>query len=405
MGNANRFDANKALLFLLISVFLVNLALGIQQTAYNNFVNDIIGIDPAELGFVQSVREIPGLFTVVLIGAVSILSQSLIFGFCAILLGAGLILHGTVTTVPQLVLAIVIISIGFHMIYPVQAAMTLAAAKAGEKGRRMGQFQGAQAGAFVTGTVLVYLLANVLSGAGYYRFLYWTAGLLAMAAGANMLLTRGFQRPPPAHKVPRFLFRPEYRSFYILRLISASQRHMFVTFAVFLLVHTYGIHVQQVAILMGVSNGLAIYIRPMIGRLVDAWGTQKTITAGYTVATATALTYAFVPVLPLLYVAYCIDNWMMGMDMAISVHLDEIARPQDLAPTLALGGTLNHILGIIIPFVGGIIWQVFSFQYTFILGALISAFSIYLVQRFPQAPVPAAVRLPVSSPRPGANSD
>lgn len=359
------------MIVLFISIFLMQLALGIQRTAFNNFANDIIGVSPAQLGFVQSIREVPGLLTVVLIGAVSFLSQSSVIGICGIFIAAGLAWHAFSSTFLQLIGATIVLSIGFHMLYPMQGAMILSLAKKGEKGLRMGQFSGAQAAASLVAIGSVYLLAEWFTDVTYYQIIFWIAAVLALAAGVLMLV-QGKKEGRAEVRVPTFVFRRNYMSFYVLRLLTASQRHVFNTFAVFLMVHEYGISVQTVAILMAVSNGLAIYVRPLIGRVVDAWGPRGALVAGYSVATGTALIYAFVPVLQLLYIAYCLDALVAGLETAISVHLDQIADTADIAPSLAMGSTINHILGLIIPVVGGMLWHSIGYHATFIMGAAVT---------------------------------
>ncbi len=359
------------MLVLFVAVFLVQLSLGIQRTAFNNFANDIIGVTPSQLGYINAVREIPGLLTVVLIGLVSSLSQSVVVGICGMLIGIGLVWHGVSSTFAQLVGATLVFSIGFHMFYPMQASLVLSLADKGSKGRRMGQFGGAQAAASLAAIVIVYTLAEWLSGVLYYRIIFWAAAALAVFGG-GLMLVKGRAGSPAEVSVARYVFRRKYMSFYVLRLLSASQRHVFNTFAVYLMVREFGITVQTVAILMAVSNAFAIYVRPAIGRLVDSWGTRATLVLGYSVGTATAITYAFVPYLFILYVAYCFDALVAGMETAINVHLDNIAPDSDVAPSLAMGGTINHILGLVIPVVGGTLWAAVGYQATFLMGAAVT---------------------------------
>ncbi|MFO8061003.1 MAG: MFS transporter, partial [Bacillota bacterium] len=359
-----------SMMVLLFSViFLLRLAIGLQTTAFNNFANDIVGVSPAQLGLVQSIREVPGLLTVALIGAVTFMSHSTVVGLCGLMVAAGLVWFGLTTTFAQMIGATLVMSIGFHMLHPMQSAMVLSLSNRGQKGLRMGQFSGAQAGATLLAIVIVYAVAEWFTGQLYYQIIFWTAALLAAVAGVLMLV-RGRASGEVRIRVPAFVFRRQYMSFYILRLLTASQRHVFSTFAVFLVVHEYGVSVQTVAVLMAVSNGLAIFVRPLIGRLVDLWGTRTTLVLGYSVATGTALTYAFVQVLMILYVAYCLDTLVTGMETAVSVHLDDIADDADVAPSLAMGSTINHILGLIIPVIGGALWSAIGYHATFTMAAV-----------------------------------
>ncbi len=375
------------LLVLFLAVFLIQLALGLQRTTFNNFAHDILGLLPSEVGLAGSIREVPGLFTVILIASIAFLRQSVVVGLSGLVVAVGLFLFGIVGDLSGLLLAVVILSIGFHVLGPVQAAMVLSLSKAGEKGRRMGQFSGAQAAASLLAVGLVFGIAELTADVAYYRTIFWGAAILALAGGVLMLMRAGTaekNRP----RVDRFVYRREYMSYYVLRLLTASQRHIFFTFAVFLMVREYGMNVQTTAILMGVSHALGMYVRPAIGRVVDRFGTAVTIRWGYAVATGTALVYAFVPVLGILYIAYCIDALVASMEVAISVHLDDIARPPDMASSLALGSTINHILGLIVPIVGGILWDVVNYRATFIMGAALTLI-VVVYTRFMPAHKPA----------------
>ncbi len=373
-------DPKGDLLVLFAAAFLMQLALGLQRTTFNNFSNDILGILPSGIGLAGSVREIPGLFTVFVVAAVAYLRQSVIVGLCGLVIAVGLFAHGLSTDISGLLIAVVIMSVGFHTLGPVQSTMVLSLARRGEKGRRMGQFSAAQAGAALLAVFLVYILAEFFSGVVYYRVIFWGAAILAVAGG-TLILRRASTGEKPTIRPQRFVYRRQYMSFYVLRLLTASQRHIFFTFAVFLMVREYGMNVQTTAVLMGVSNALGLYVRPAIGRIVDRFGTRTAIRWGYSVATCTALVYAFVPVLWILYLAYCIDALIASLEVAISVHLDDIAEDVHMAPTLALGSTINHILGLIVPIVGGILWDAINFQATFIMGASITLL-VVLYTRF-----------------------
>ena len=46
-----------------LATFALEFGLALQRGIFNNFVVEVVGINPSELGFVQGVREIPGLLT------------------------------------------------------------------------------------------------------------------------------------------------------------------------------------------------------------------------------------------------------------------------------------------------------------------------------------------------------
>jgi len=43
--------------------------------------------------------------------------------------------------------------------------------------------------------------------------------------------------------------------------------------------------------------------------------------------------------------------------MAINTYFQKTAEPQDIAPSMAVGFTINHISAVVIPIVGGVLWM------------------------------------------------
>jgi MFS family permease len=83
--------------------------------------------------------------------------------------------------------------------------------------------------------------------------------------------------------------------------------------------------------------------------------------------------------LTLLYVLYVLDTAMVGFDVAVSTYLDKIAPQADMAPTLAMGSTVNHISGVLIPTIGGLLWAGFGHSATFLAGATIAVATLLYV--------------------------
>ena len=112
--------------------------LGLQRGIFNNFVVEVVGINPAELGFVQGVREIPGLLTAPFAMLARFFSENVYAGLCIIIAAVGLLLHTAVAGFPMLILATLVLSFGFHLFYPVQSSMVVKSCRPSERATRMG---------------------------------------------------------------------------------------------------------------------------------------------------------------------------------------------------------------------------------------------------------------------------
>ena len=66
--------------------------------------------------------------------------------------------------------------------------------------------------------------------------------------------------------------------------------------------------------------------------------------------------------------------------MARTTYLSSILKERsDMLPTIGLGGTLDHIISMIIPIIGGILWMKIGPWTVFAMAALISILSFVTV--------------------------
>ncbi len=186
--------------------------------------------------------------------------------------------------------------------------------------------------------------------------------------------------------------RRRYWLYYTLAFLLGSRRHIFTTFAIFLLVREHGIPVQTTALLFLANSIVNTYAYQGIGRLVAHFGERTVLSVGFALLIFVFLGYAYIPYLPLLYALFVLDNVIFGTSLAASTYLQKIAvSEEELTSNLSLQQTLNHISAIVIPVLGGTIWQLFGAQAPFLMGVGIVVISLALVQ---------FMRVPASEPAP-----
>ena len=368
--------------YLILSNFALYFGFRVWQALFNNFAVEVIGVGPAEIGGIQAIREIPGLLGFTVGFLVLALSETRLMALSIALLGAGIALTGWAGSVPTLLLGTLVMSVGFHFFIPASNAVLLMATEKRDTPRAMGQLRslGALAALLATGTV--YLLAGRIG----YRALFYGAGGAAMLAGLALIPVRfGGDRLPLRRKVR---FRRRYWLYYALSFLMGSRRHIFTTFAIFLLVREHGIPVQTTALLF-LANGLVnAYAYQGIGRLVARFGERAVLSAGFSLLIFVFLGYAYVPYLPLLYALFVLDNVIFGTNLAVSTYLQKIAvGDEELTSNLSLQQTLNHISAIAMPLIGGTVWTLFGARAPFLMGVAIAALSLALAQ-FMRVPAP-----------------
>lgn len=177
------------------------------------------------------------------------------------------------------------------------------------------------------------------------------------------------------------IIKKKYSNFYLLQFFSGCRRHIFTTFAVFSLVVIHGLSVKHVTMLLMVNNIVNLYTRTKIGKLIDQFGEKTILTITYSTLIFSFLGYAYLENIYFLAGLYCLDHVLFGSNVALPSYLSKIADEGDLAPSLAFGSTINHVAAIFIPVLGGTVWDVYGYQATFILGAVLLLFSIGFARR------------------------
>ena len=178
-------DKRRTLIFLLISNFLLHFGFQIWRTMINNFAVEEIGIGPASIGWLQALREVPGLMGFLLGFMALFISEVRIMSLSVILLGAGIFLTGQANNIPFLFISAVVMSFGFHFFIPCNDGVILMTVEKEQTPKTLGQLRSLGAISALTGTVMVYLLAE---GWGYRTLFMVLGGLIALG---GVLLLKG----------------------------------------------------------------------------------------------------------------------------------------------------------------------------------------------------------------------
>ncbi len=360
----------------------------VWQAMFNNFAVEEIGIGPGSIGWVQALREIPGLLGFLLGFLALAFSEVRIMALSVILLGAGTFLVGQAQTVPFLLISTVVMSIGFHFFYPSTTAVVLMMVNKKEAPKVLGQLRSLQAVAALLATGAVFLLAEQWG----YRTLFMVVGGLVLVGGLLLLPMGGVKDELPSRR--KVVLRRQYWLYYTLAFLMGSRRHIFTTFAIFLLVQQYGINVKTTATLFLINSLINTYVLQAVGKWVGRLGERLILSIAFGSLIFVFLGYAFVTSLPLLFVLFVIDNVLFGFNLALTTYFQKIAVTQEeITSNLSVEQTINHVAAIIVPIAGGAVWERFGSQAPFLAGAAIVTVSLVLAQfiRTPAEVAPMAV--------------
>lgn len=113
------------------------------------------------------------------------------------------------------------------------------------------------------------------------------------------------------------------------------------------------------------------------------FGERLVLSLEYGGLVAVFLAYAFSDAKWVIVAMYLLDHILFNFSIAIRTYFQKVADPQDIAPSMAVGFTINHIAAVVMPVIGGALWMV-DYRIPFVAGAILSMVSLLAVQRIPR---------------------
>ena len=184
-----------------------------------------------------------------------------------------------------------------------------------------------------------------------------------------------------ARVAPRITWRKEYSLYYWLSFLDGSRMQIYFAFAPFVLVEQFGVDALTLTLLLVVSAVINWQTGGWVGKLVDRYGEKRMLTVGYTLHLLVFLGFALSQNIWLLYLTYLGYNFLFLFSIGTTTYLRKICRPEDLAPSLAMGVSLAHLTAIVVPIVGAALWQRLGYQFPFLFGTIFIFISLWLTQK------------------------
>ncbi|MBL7065554.1 MAG: MFS transporter [Anaerolineae bacterium] len=365
-----------ALVVIVLANFLFFFGYRLWQSLFSNFAVQGLGVRADQMGLIQSIREIPGLlgFSVGLLAL--LLVEMRIAGLSVVLMGIGIALTGRVGSLSGLVMSTLMMSIGFHFFMSSNSSAVLLLVGDDEAPRTLGRLSSVGALAALAGAGIVFLALDALG----FRTLFYVTGALLIVGGL-VLLPWTRQPVHPVRTRRRTPIRRRYWLYYVLEFLMGSRRHIFTTFAIFLLVQEHRVTAQTITVLFVVNDLIGTSLYRQFGGIIIRFGERRVLTLNFVFLIFVFLGYAYIPLLPVLYVLFVADQVLFGFRISLQSYFQKIAvRPQEITPNISLGQTINHIAAVIIPVVGGMVWEVVGSRYTFLIGVGVAVLSLVLVQ-------------------------
>jgi hypothetical protein len=365
---------NPMYIYLMVLTITVSGGLHLWQTLFDNFAVNVVHLEGQHVGVIQSVREIPGFLALLVVYVLFILKEHRLSALSVLLLGIGLAATGIFPSFLGLILSTLVMSFGFHYYETTYQSLGLQYFDKSVAPAVFGRLRSYAALSSMATGVLVFLLVAVFS----YAQLYLLFGALVSGVGLW-----AFSRKPasddmvPQHK--KMIFKQRYWLYYALTFMAGARRQIFMAFAVFLLVKKFDYSVQGIAVLFFINNGINYFLSPFIGKCIVRFGERKMLSLEYLALIFVFISYALVDSWIVAGFLYIMDHVFFNFAIAINTFFQKIADPRDIAPSMAMGFTINHIAAVVLPAVGGMLWYV-DYRIPFLAGAGLSIISLMLVQ-------------------------
>lgn len=352
----------------------------------NNFVIEVSDFSGIEIGWLQSVREIPGFLAVCVIFILFYVSEQILAYISLALLAVAVAVTALFPSFQGLILTTLISSIGFHYYETVNQSLQLQWLKKETAPSSIGWIVAAGSGsAFFVYIAIIILWLNLNFN---YFFIYFCAGTLCLS-----IVVFCFFYYPKFHIVKKqrlsIVLKRRYWVYYTLQFFSGARRQIFVVFASFMMVEKYGFDVHQITLLLLTNFLINIFMAPLIGRFIENFGERVSLIVEYFGLMIIFLLYAGLYYFEWSYlvasVLFIADHMFFGLAFAMKTYFQKIADPEDFAPTAAVAFTINHISAVFLPVLLGYIW-IFNNSAVFYLAAILSFISLIVALLIPRSP-------------------
>ncbi|MGI2257988.1 MFS transporter [Shewanella sp. GXUN23E] len=362
--------------FLAIAVIIMTLNFSAWNAMLNNFAIEVAQFDGAQIGLLQSLREIPGFLAFTAVFVLLILKEQTFALLSLCLLSVGVAITGLLPSMYGLFATTVLMSIGFHYFETLNQSLSLQWFSKAEAPAMLGKLMSLKSLSALLAFGMVWL------GFTLFDISYRTMYLLAGGCGLLLCLLLAVSMPQFPERTPqrrKLLLRKRYRLYYLLTFLSGARRQIFVVFAGFLMVEKFGYSVTDITALYMLNHLINFFLAPIIGRWIGRVGEQRALTLEYTGLIMVFVGYGLVESGYLAAALYVVDHLFFAMAIGIKTYFQKIANAGDIAATSGVSFTINHIAAVIIPASFGILWLINPSR-VFYLGALLALASLIASQ-------------------------
>ncbi|MDA8585645.1 MFS transporter [Rhodobacteraceae bacterium] len=370
---------------LMLMAAALPLAFATWSALLNNFVIERAGFTGVEIGWLHSVREIPGFLAVGVIAVIMFMREQVLGLVSLLLLGAATAVTAWFPSFGGILVVTMISSIGYHYFETVNQSLQLQWLSKERAPQALGWLVAVGSGASLLSYGLLVATWELFDLS--YNTVYLIAG------GACVVITlycaAVFPQFEGEPQIKKMIFRRRYWLYYALQFMSGARRQIFLVFAAFMMVERFGFEVHEVTALFLINFLANMVFAPLMGRALGHWGERNILAFEYVGLIIVFLAYGGIYMfgwgVVLAATLYVIDHLFFALAFAQKTYFQKIADPGDIAPTAAVAFTINHIAAVFLPASMGYLWVVFPGA-VFGLAAGMACVSLSLALMIPRQP-------------------
>jgi len=361
-------------LFLFVLTFACTVGFQAWSIMCTNFAVDVVGLNAAQLGIIHSVREVPGLLAAIVIMLLCLMREETLAAIAVLALGLGVLLTGMFPSYGGMLATTLLMSAGFHFFEANNQSLIMQAYDTRVAPLVMGRLRGLTAGGNLLAGVLILGCSSFLG----FPLMYLGIGGLAFCAALYAL-----SRRPDCSSLPKqrtgLVLKKRYWLFYALTMLAGARRQIFTVFSVLLLVERFEYSIVGISVLFIINNAINWFLNPLIGKAINLWGERRLLTLEYIAVLGIFSGYALLDNHLIICVLYVVDQIVYNFAIAVRTFFQKIAAPEDIAPSMAVSVTINHLAAVGVPAVGGMLWLA-DYRMPFWMGAGLALVSLFFVQ-------------------------
>ena len=366
--------------YLALATITMSITFSAWLAMLNNFSIESANFTGAEIGMLQSLREIPGFLAFTAVFILLVLKEQTFAVVSLALLSIGVTITGLFPTVYGLYATTILMSIGFHYYETINQSLSLQWFSHEEAAEKLGRLLSIKSASALVAYGAVWVAFSLLDA--QYMWVYIALGGVGIALTVILFLAMPeFNHGEAQHK--KLILKKRYSLYYLLTFLSGARRQIFVVFAGFLMVEKFGYSVAEVTALYILNHVINFFLAPKIGAWISRVGEHRALTLEYIGLIVVFTGYALVESSTVAAGLYVIDHLFFAMAIALKTYFKKIADPKDLAGSAGVSFSINHIAAVFIPALFGLIWLIDN-SLVFYAGAALAACSLIASQWVPK---------------------